>query len=344
MAHSYFEATRFLDGKKDKKFLSEAAANALLYYEENCDFCDQSHGYYLHYAAHEGDYRAGFSVLRADEMRAAVPEPVILVLTANPIERGVLHRYLADCFGEAWAVYMAGADAYQVIRVNRRTVVHVHAERTGDEYTRQAIDRAAEIFNIDYIFLLGICYGIDYNKQKIGTTIISDRVIGYRVNFRDEEGHETPYAPEEEFNERPQPAFARSVHTYTNYVQATVDPLAKDGNAPRVTARPGTFLSTNSLVSSRQVKDSLVTKFQRAGIKALGGEMEACGIFKSACFRERDFRKWMVIKSICDWGESKNSLCPWDENEGERIKDAIQAGAMMNTSAVFKLLLSSGIL
>ena len=70
----------------------------------------------------------------------------------------------------------------------------------------------------------------------------------------------------------------------------------------------------------------------------LGGEMEGAGILKSYIVENEGFDKWIIIKSICDWGEKKNALSD-DPVESERIKDSLQAFAMANSCGVFDELL-----
>ena len=56
---------------------------------------------------------------------------------------------------------------------------------------------------------------------------------------------------------------------------------------------------------------------------------------KSYYVQEDGFKQWMIVKSICDWGEKKNALSP-DKDTNSRIKDSIQAFAMTNTCGAFE--------
>ena len=96
-------------------------------------------------------------------------------------------------------------------------------------------------------------------------------------------------------------------------------------------------------MSRKKVKDAVMSALGVRRKKPLGGEMEACGVFKSNYFDDNNFDNWLVVKSICDWGEKKNLLSK-DKDENEKIKDSIQAYAMMNTWAVFKTMLDSDLL
>jgi len=101
----------------------------------------------------------------------------------------------------------------------------------------------------------------------------------------------------------------------------------------------GKIVSANSLMSCKIVKDAIIGKLKknvRGEKQLIGGEMEACGIFKSNYKTDdnSEFDRWIIIKSICDWGESKNSLVE-DKNENSHIKDSLQAYAMMNSCKLF---------
>ena len=98
----------------------------------------------------------------------------------------------------------------------------------------------------------------------------------------------------------------------------------------------GRFLSSNSLVSSRKVKQAVMKQYASRKPKPLGGEMEGAGLLNSNMVEEDGFSNWLIIKSVCDWGEKKNMLDKDDAQKSDEIKDSLQAFAMSNTCGAFE--------
>ena len=196
---------------------------------------------------------------------------------------------------------------------------------------------------IEYIYMLGICYGIDFNSQKLGDVIMSNHVLGYRVNFRDDSSEdEIEVEPEEEFNETPNEKYIKELSNFLCYFD--VENFNFGMPKFKVKIHFGKYLSANCLMSSKKAKDSILKKIGNAKPKAMAGEMEACGIFKSIlCSGANNFKNWLVVKSICDWGENKN-LFSKNPERNDFIKNCLQAYAMVNTCNAFNMMLSKKLL
>lgn len=272
-------------------------------------------------------------------------KPIVLVLTANDIENKILIWNLRKASGNNIKSYLVD-DCDDCININfcslgKYNVIHHHVDKTGDEATRSAINELTQYFSPNFIVLLGICYGLDMNKQEIGDVNISEQVIGVRINFRDmPNSDEIIFEPEVEFEEKPNDHLTSTITRKLNNSE-----IKESENATPIKHMYGRIVSANSLMSCKIVKDSIIGKLQqeiRGRSKLIGGEMEACGIFKSN-YRPNNrskFDRWLVIKSICDWGESKNSLVE-DKKENTYIKDSLQAYAMMNSCALFSFLIKN---
>ncbi len=330
-----------LESEKEKKLSNAAHENVMKFYEINKKHCDDAYSYYKDYELNKGKYVEKPCNLKLKEFRELVGEKSILVLTANNIEEAIFLISLYDMLKQPIQSYSVKKYVYQVIKVGEYTIIHNHTERTGDEFTRRSINAATRLFQPSYIILLGICYGIDFKKHDLGDVFISETVHGFRVNFRDsdlEEEEQTFYEAETEFLELPDTDMISLIKSHFNYYQPTNDILGV-----RMNIIIGKMLSSNSLMSSKAVKTAVMSYLGQARPKPIGGEMEACGIFKSNYFEELKFKKWLVIKSVCDWGEKKNALS-LDIEENDRIKDSIQAYAMTNACVVFKEILNGELL
>jgi hypothetical protein len=185
---------------------------------------------------------------------------------------------------------------------------------------------------------------MDHNKQSIGETLLSKRVVGYRVNFRDKDNDYRTI--EVQIKSQPQLDIAIST-TLSNNIKRRIynanfsSRFLKTGfeDPPYFKATAGTIASADHLISCYPVKCRILETIKPEE-PLIGGEMEAVGILKTLEFRNTDhIPQWMVIKSICDWGALKNFSSPFDGITSERLKDSLQAYAMMNSVSVFVELL-----
>jgi nucleoside phosphorylase len=333
---------RGLSKQQSKNQEKTASQNALEFYENNKVYCQNSLSYYNEFKNNIGKYVDSPIKLNRNDFQSKLSGKKILVITANPIEKGVLLRKLSEYYNMKLPNFLINNNAYQIINTNDYTIIHSHANRTGDEFTRRTINNASKLFHIDYVLLLGICYGMDYEKDSLCSVIISNDVRGYRINFRDnEETDEVEFEAESEFSEKPNNSLVSNIEEFFSFFQPINEDFSSQQAKVNVTIKTGKILSSNSLMSSRKVKTSILSSLGHVKPKPLAGEMEACGIFKSNIFSDEKFDKWLVIKSICDWGEKKNSFEGKSKNECEEIKDSIQAFSMLNTWIVFKTIIEN---
>lgn len=328
-----------LEDNQTKRNNDESAEIARKYYFDNKEICDESYKFYNKYNEDPSKYLGETVFMTVEEAKEKFQNSVLLALTANSIEYGVLIRYFADKYNIQWRTFNIDDNYYHILEVENKTIVHIHTYHTGEEYTRRAINFASKVFQIDYILLLGICYGIKPKKQHIGDVVVSNDIHGYRIDFRDNAEGTTDFVPNVEFIEKPYDRFNRRIHGIMNNYHPANSFLGQWRDTYHIFWKHGKLLSANSLMSSKAVKDCIVNYI---GMAALGGEMEACGIFKTYIFEEEGFKKWLVIKSICDWGEKKNSLFPDDDKMEENVKNSFQSLAMLNTCTAFETMLIHG--
>ena len=280
---------------------ASASKNVLQFYNDNKPYCEYALSYYEDYKSHKNNFvKAPESINEREFKSSKLSGSVILIITANPIEEGVLLHKLSEYYKMKIPSYFVHGRVYQVINQTKYTIIHSHANRTGDEFTRRAINYASKIFKIDYILLLGICYGINYQKQQLCSVIISNDVRGFRINFRDNDDTDNiEFEAESEFVETPNDTLIGVIDSLFNYYQPINDDFSSPNISVNVNIKTGKILSSNSLMSSKRVKDSIIASLGHDKPQPLAGEMEACGIFKSNIFFDEKFDKWLVIKSAC---------------------------------------------
>ncbi len=336
---------KYADGlaKEKEKSKSETARdNILKFYKKNKKICDKAYKYYAKYNDDKTKHVNEPIHLTAEEFLKQLNGKKILILTANSIERGVFIRWLSEKKGSPLETYMVGNYAYNVYNVTDAakefSIIHVDPGRTGEDCTRRAINNTCKIFQPDCIVALGICYGFYNIEYSIGHVFLSDSLTVFRFNFRDSEDETIALETETEFEKQPahnllQPISQRLMYTMSRNI------LSDEKQPLYVKTKFGKFLSTNSLMSNQNAKQVLMEHYGKTKPKPLGGEMEGPGILKSDIVQEKGFLNWLIVKSICDWGEMKNDLDP-DKHKNELIKDSLQAYAMTNTCSVFDKILA----
>ncbi len=324
-----------LDNIKAIKEENSASENVKNFYQKNEPYINACHAYYADYESKKEYYLKTMQYNDINNFKKELVGKIILVLTANPIEEGVLLHSLVDAGREKLAFYLLNDNVYHVCHLNEHTIIHVHASKTGEELTRRTINAASSIFEPDIIVLLGICYGVDFNNYSLGDVLIASGLKTYRLNFRDsDKTDETIFEAEEEDFRIPNSHLFSVVKQTFSYRQIYSSISERNGSKISVNWKTGTILSSNSLMSSKRVKQAVIQAFGAAKPKPIGGEMEGGGLLKTKIVEEQSLDRWLVIKGICDWGEKKNSL---DENPkvSEHMKDAIQAMAMVHTWSIF---------
>lgn len=323
-----------LDRVKTQKNENSASENVKDFYKKNEPYITSCYSYYLQYKSNKSNYVKS-AQYEIERFKQELIGTVILVLTANPIEEGVLLHGLTDAAIKKMKFFLINDYAYHVCHLYEHTIVHMHTGKTGEEFTRKTINAAGSIFEPDVIVLLGICYGIDFQKHTLGEVFISSGLKTYRLNFRDSnKNDETIFEAEEETYKTPNNHLITTVRQIFSYRQVYSFIPEVNGSKVSITWDMGTVLSSNSLMSSKRVKEAVIKAFGTAKPKPLGGEMEGGGLLKTKVVEEQDLDRWLVVKGICDWGEKKNFLDD-DPQVSERMKDAIQAMAMVHAWSIF---------
>ena len=173
----------------------------------------------------------------------------------------------------------------------------------SQERTRQAIEH----WHPSALIEVGIAFGMDETKQKIGDVLVSTMLQDYELGRLNENGVLTPRGP------RPSCA-----DTLVNRIRQTdVTGRRRTHDWPKL--HFGLVLSGQKLVDNLDYRESLKELFP----DAIGGEMEGSGVFVSATASKVD---WIILKAICDWGFHKNHT----------EKDAWQRFAAKNAARVLK--------
>jgi len=224
-----------------------------------------------------------------------------LVVVATDVEESVLQEVLRRRYGRSldtlilkktvargMGAFRRGSASYVRCRMGG------HSLRGASDVVRDAIDELAP----REVVMVGIAFGIDDQRQPIGTVLVSTQVIDYRSERAGTSGSGSL-----EFTSRAEPGDADDF-----LVQAFA---ALGERRPERTER-GPLLSDHVLVDNRQFRDELVQCYP----KAVGGEMEGYGVFTAARGR---YRPWVLVKAVCDWADGNKAV---NKEERQRIAAA----------------------
>lgn len=326
-----------LEEFQSEKRSKVAVESMLSFYCSNQKYCREL---YQNYINHRNKKYSGFPPTTSKtQFQRTIGNEAILVCTATEIEKYVFISQMSQV--AKMSSFLVQSVVYNVfVYKETHIIVHTHQMKIGANFAQETIERALSVFRPKVIVLLGVCYGIDAKTQKVAEVCISDRVDCYRLDIRDakiEPQFEALHIP----NERLIDTLRAAVAWYSPHAEG------RSPDSVGTATNLGRFISANSKISNHDVKAHII---QACGQPMpIAGEMEAYGalaanrIIPPQPNRKYLVRNWLVIKSICDWGEMKNELSE-DKNENEEIKDSIQLVAMMNSWSIFRFLLEKELL
>ena len=164
----------------------------------------------------------------------------------------------------------------------------------GPKETRKKLEKVQSIIKAKYVIAIGICYGMNDEKSKLGDIIVAEYVWDIS---------ETRVIDDKKkFNPKVYPTGTKLQNIFTDHDTFTVLPDVKP-----VKIRYGILVTEDTLVDSEDHKESILEQIP----KAIGGEKEAEGINAAATNGKYE---WIVIKAIADWGDAhKEPYRKWQE-------------------------------
>ena len=147
---------------------------------------------------------------------------------------------------------------------------------------QQAVDKAIRL-DPGAVIAIGIAFGVDEEKQKLGEILLSKQIqqyepqrAGEKIVLRGDKAH----------------AASRLIHHFDSFTQ-----IEWKG----VKVHTGLLLSGEKLIDNKKYRDQLV----ELQVGAIGGEMEGSGLYVSSHEHKVD---WIVIKAICDWADGRKGV------------------------------------
>lgn len=247
-------------------------------------------------------------------------------MTAAEPERKAVLNVMRPMEGETEIIKAVGENmSYDIGVLGKYSVAHVYCENQGSIKEGASIlttqEAMKEVKPIACV-MIGIAYGADKEKQKIGDVLISEYVQPYDSIRVSTTADGKQY--EEDRNHIKEPGRAIK-NQFINY-----DFGNREYNIWR-----GTILSGEKLIDNEEYKNKLMERFSTcrgSDKKIIGGEMEGIGLAStlSRCGNPN----WIIVKAICDWADGNKK-----ENKAER-----QALAARNAADFCKRLFMTNML
>uniref|UniRef100_A0A1X7U874 Death domain-containing protein n=1 Tax=Amphimedon queenslandica TaxID=400682 RepID=A0A1X7U874_AMPQE len=221
----------------------------------------------------------------------------ILLMPATTSEEDLVVYYLKKSSKKVIETYIDGLRIYIGHYGKSKVIVVMTApdkSRQGPIHAGVITSKMLEKFlRIKYVVAVGVCFGMDPGKQKLGDVIISGTICDF-TNKREGLG-------ENEYQRGPQ-------HQVKPAILNKFRPTHGFEMPHNITVSTGVLISTGSLIDNPDVKKKLLDQKP----DAIAGEMEGAGIMTAIDYAPERGVSAIVIKGIGDWGDGdKEATKKW---------------------------------
>ncbi|MDI1256707.1 MAG: SUMF1/EgtB/PvdO family nonheme iron enzyme [Flavobacterium sp.] len=229
----------------------------------------------------------------------------ILIITATLLEKDELHKCLLPISGKDGIVTIAHKrQTYFLAKYGKYNVVHVACGDMGSIGRESSITTtidAIEACQPKIVLMIGIAFGIDRKKQKVGDLLIAERII--------------PYEPQRIGTKHQNRGKSGPAGTILINRVRNINDWHFEIKNRQPTILVGDVLSGEKLIDDKDFSKELTNVYPLAK----GGEMEGAGIY-AAC--DGRVNEWIMIKGICDFADGKKKYKK-KENQLVAVSSAI---------------------
>ncbi|MCI9428161.1 MAG: hypothetical protein HFI81_10505 [Eubacterium sp.] len=182
---------------------------------------------------------------------------------------------------------------YYMGRFGNYTVAYIHMEEQGptNPAATPLVGELVRELNPIAVVMVGIAFGADESKQKIGDVLVSDKILPY--------DSQKVLKDKTIYKEVPKEVGFQLLNAFREYRDWNYYLT----NSMKSVVHIGSMLTGSSLIDNYEFRSRLLTDF--VDNKPIGGEMEAQGIYTIS--RLHGIPEWIIVKAICDWGYNKNN-------------------------------------
>lgn len=229
--------------------------------------------------------------VKVDEIEHLFHGELILIATATDLETNFLHKKIKPLEGYKHIIRMfEGNLTYFFGIFGSYKIAHVQSGMgsISRESSIMTVSTALLKLNTKVVIMVGIAFGVDEDKQRIGDVLIAESVIPYNAK-RVGKGNTIHRGIE-----------AQSSHILLNRFKniRTWEHLINGNSKAKVIFTR--ILSGEELIDNVKYRNKLVKTFP----DSKGGEMEGAGVY-SACGNKVD---WILVKGICDFANGDKGV------------------------------------
>lgn len=214
----------------------------------------------------------------------------IILFTATEIERDTVLSFLKPLNGEeailkgyynSLTFFVGCLELYSVVLIMTNQPGSVQRDAIMlDSY------EAFKFWKPKIAISCGIAYGLRKDEQKLCDVLISEKIILQEI---------IKLGESKEFRGSIPDASQILINRFKNKTDWQYD--LGNGNVSEI--KSGIIITGEKLINDKEKINTLKSTYPQA----IGGEMEAAGLYASA---SRFGIDWITIKGICDWGYDKN--------------------------------------
>ena len=230
-----------------------------------------------------------FKTASSDAVAQAKERAKILLVTATNVETEALHAELQPLqpHGCCYSVTV-GNQTYYLGRLGSYGIIHVQCQMGSvlPGASESTVADAIAFWGVKAVVMVGIAFGVDTTKQRIGDVLISKTVIPYEVKR---------IGKTQVVSRGPIPPCGPVLLNRFSNGRGWDHPLPANQKARLL---PAHMLSGESLIDNKYYRTRLLRSFPQGE----GGEMEGVGVFAAA---HQKGIEWILVKGICDFADGK---------------------------------------
>lgn len=211
----------------------------------------------------------------------------LLLVTVTEIEANAVLDLFANELGRKYELRFIGKKTYYYLgNIAGATIFMAQSEMgvSGPGGALLTIWEAIQHLAPLAVMMVGIAFGLDLEKQRIGDILVSEQILDYEVQRvgTDAQGNVA--------------IISRAARPYASTsLLSRFKAAYKDWPGPSK-AHFGLVLTGAKLIDNQDYRD----KLRQIEPEAIGGEMEGAGLYAAA---EKGHIDWILIKAICDWAD-----------------------------------------
>lgn len=238
-----------------------------------------------------------------DNIKHLIDGNFILLMTATDLETEALHRNILPLTKYSAIIKTPNeGQTYYLGKFGQYKIAHVQCGMGSISRDASILTAsfALKLLNPKILLMVGIAFGIDDTKQKIGDVLVSDAILPYNSKRigKVETIHRAAATNASQI----------IINRFKNL--RTWEHLVNESDKSELIF--GHILSGEELIDNKDRRDELLAAYPTAK----GGEMEGAGIV-SACDGKA---QWIIVKGICDFADGNKG-----ENKANNQKIAAEA-------------------